>query len=181
MRSKPSIWLQAKTFRRVLTKKTVCEVYFASMKSVVFYPRSVAQTLQPTGSEVIVSIHDRSQEPAALQDGWKDILRLSFHDMDVVKKDYDLFNEDQAREVIAFIEKHVDAERIVVHCNMGVSRSAAVAMFISDQQERNLFQQGRAFFHPDLPAQYNRLVYSTLNRTLWGSAPSAFEALPENS
>ena len=151
------------------------------MKSVVFYSRVIAEKLQPTGSEVIVSIHDRSQEPATLQDGWKDILRLSFHDMDVAKENYDLFNQDQAKEVIAFIEKYADVERIVVHCNMGVSRSAAVAIFISEQQERNLFQQGRAFFCPDLPAQYNRLVYSTLNRTLWGSAPSAFEALRENS
>ena len=149
------------------------------MKSVVFYPRAVAEKLTPTGREVIVSIHDRTQGPTALQSGWKDVLRLSFHDTDVAKEDYDLFNEAQAREVIDFIERHTDVERIVVHCNMGVSRSAAVAMFIADQQERTLFQQGRSFFHPDRPAQYNRLVYSTLNRTLWGSAPSAFEVLPE--
>lgn len=150
------------------------------MKSVVFYPRAIAEKLQPTGSEVIVSIHDRVQGPAALQTGWKDVLFLSFHDTDVAKDGYDLFNEEQAGQVIDFIARHADVERIVVHCNMGVSRSAAVAMFIADQQDRNLFQQGRAFFHPDRPPQYNRLVYSTLNRVLWGSAPSAFEALPEN-
>ena len=151
------------------------------MKSVVFYPRAIAEKLQPTGDEVIVSIHDRVQGPAALREGWSSVLRLSFHDMDVAADGYDLFSKEQAQEVIDFIGKHVDVKRIVVHCNMGVSRSAAVAMFISDQQERNLFQQGRAFFHPDLPAQYNRLVYSTLNRTLWGNAPSAFEALPGNN
>ncbi len=150
------------------------------MKSVVFYPRAIAEKLQPTGTQVMVSIHDRVQGPAALQTGWKDVLYLSFHDTDVAKEDYDLFSEEQAKEVIAFIDRHSEVEQIVVHCNMGVSRSAAVAMFISDQQDRNLFQQGRAFFHPDRPAQYNRLVYSTLNRALWGSAPSAFEALPEN-
>lgn len=106
------------------------------MKSVVFYPRAVAEKLAPTGQEVIVSIHDRNQGPAALQSGWKDVLRLSFHDTDVAKENYDVFNEAQAREVIDFIARHADVERIVVHCNMGVSRSAAVAMFISDQQER---------------------------------------------
>lgn len=149
------------------------------MKSVVFYPRAIAEQLRPTNGQVIVSIHDRVQGPASLQEGWKDVLFLSFHDTDVAKEGYDLFNESQAKDVIDFIAKHKDVEQIVVHCTMGVSRSAAVAMFISDQQERSLFQQGRAFFHPDRPAQYNRLVYSTLNRALWGSAPSAFEALPE--
>ena len=148
------------------------------MKSVIFYPRAVAEQLQPSGQEVIVSIHDRSQAPAKLQEGWKDILRLSFHDTDVAKDDYDVFSQDQAREVMAFIEKHSRVECIAVHCNMGVSRSAAVAMFISEQQERVLFQQGRAFFHPDRPAQYNRLVYSTLNLVLWGNQPSAFETMP---
>lgn len=151
------------------------------MKSVVFYPRAIAEKLQPTGGEVIVSIYDCVQGPAVLKDGWRDLLRLVFHDTDVAQEGYDLFNETQAQEVIDFIGKHSDVERIVVHCNMGVSRSAAVAMFISDQQERHLFQQGRAFFHPDRPAQYNRLVYSTLNRALWGNAPSAFETLPKNS
>lgn len=149
------------------------------MKHVVFYPRAMAEKLQPTGNDVMVSIHDCSQKPASLQKGWNAVLRLSFHDTDVAKPGYDLFSPEQAHQVMAFIEQHVDSERIVVHCNMGVSRSAAVAMFIAEQQERNLFQQGRAFFHPDRPAQYNRLVYSTLNKTLWGSAPSAFEALPE--
>lgn len=151
------------------------------MKSVVFYPRAVAEGLHPNGQEVIVSIHDREQGPAQLQDGWKDILRLSFHDTDVPKDNYNVFGPEQAKAVMAFIEQHADVERVVVHCNMGVSRSAAVAMFISEQQDRALFQQGRAFFHPDRPAQYNRLVYSTLNRELWGSAPSAFESLPNPS
>lgn len=148
------------------------------MKTVNFYPRAIAQEILPKGDEIMISIHDRHQEPAKLQSGWKDVLRLSFHDMDIPKEGMDLFSTKDAKELIAFIDKHADVERVVVHCNMGVSRSAAVAMFISEQQDRALFQQGRSFFHPDKPAQYNRLVYSVLNATLWGNAPSAFETMP---
>lgn len=148
------------------------------MKSVVFYPRAMAEQLIPQAGDVIVSIHDRSQEPAALKSGWSDVLRLSFHDTDVASAEYDLFDDEQAGSVLNFIGKHAEAERIVVHCNMGVSRSAAVAMFISEQQDRVLFQQGRKFYQTERPTQYNRLVYSTLNRAAWGSGPSAFEGMP---
>ena len=64
----------------------------------------MAEKLQPTGNDVMVSIHDRSQEPASLQKGWNAVLRLSFHDTDVAKPGYDLFSPEQAHQVMAFIE-----------------------------------------------------------------------------
>lgn len=146
-------------------------------KIVVFYPRAEAEHFVPQYSDVIISIHDRHQPPAVLQAGWENVLLLSFHDVDVPEHDRDLFSADQAQQVIDFIHDNANAKRIIVHCNMGVSRSAGIALFISEQQERQLFQQGRALYYPEIPKQYNRLVYSVLNTALMGNAPSAFESL----
>lgn len=146
------------------------------MSSVAFYPRAVAQRLVPDDQGVIISIHDAGQTPADLHPNWNDVLRLSFHDIDVAKDGFDLFDASMAQAVMDFATKHADKPSITVHCNMGVSRSAAVALFLSEWQGRDLYQESRRC--REIPNSYNRTVHRVLMNTWLGHAPSAFEMQP---
>ena len=146
------------------------------MSSVAFYPRAVAQRLVPDAQGVIISIHDAGQTPAALHSDWSDVLRLSFHDIDVAEDGFDLFDASMAQTVMDFATKHADKPCITVHCNMGVSRSAAVALFLSEWQGRDLYQETRRC--REIPNSYNRTVHRVLMNTWLGNAPSAFEMQP---
>lgn len=73
---------------------------------------------------------------------------LSLHFADITRDEYfkyyeelkrkrcdALFNEEQARQIIEFvnkINKKDDDEYLVVHCDAGISRSGAVGTFIND-------------------------------------------------
>ena len=146
------------------------------MPSVAFYPRAVAHRLVPEDQGVIISIHDAGQLPADLHPDWKDVLRLSFHDIDVAEDGFELFDASMAQEVMDFATRHADKPCITVHCNMGVSRSAAIALFLSEWQNRDLYQQGRRCLA--IPDSYNRTVHRVLTNTWLGDAPSAFEMQP---
>lgn len=67
-----------------------------------------------------------------------DILRLSFADADSPGKDdvygnstteQDLMNDEDARKVVDFVEKNKE-NKIIVHCDGGISRSSAVVAAI---------------------------------------------------
>ena len=68
----------------------------------------------------------------------EDILPLSFCDADRPGKDVygndtdgsDLMSDDDARSVALFVRQHM-SERILVHCDAGISRSAGMAAAIS--------------------------------------------------
>jgi rhodanese-related sulfurtransferase len=103
-----------------------------------------------------------------IEAAWSKILRLEFHDADANGRSIDpridgisqnqlsLFTENQAVEILKFLKEHQDAHtQVIVHCEGGVSRSAAVSKFIA--QIYNLeFPEGYSL--------YNRHVYSTLLR-----------------
>jgi len=69
-------------------------------------------------------------------------LRLDFHDIDEpficvehpdpAQGSYHGMSMDQAKEVVAFAEKHKDASLVIVHCAAGVSRSGAVGSFLAE-------------------------------------------------
>lgn len=139
--------------------------------TVSFFPRAVIDTRRPPmGSNpqerVLISIHDRSIGPATLdENAWADVLRLQFDDRDV--GDGELFASHHAQAVDAFVQKHAHVPHMVVHCTMGVSRSAAVALAIAQWPPgRRLYQQTRPVYNVfrEVP-NYNRHVYRTLLST----------------
>jgi len=89
---------------------------------------------------------------------WACVLRLYFHDIDFVfQKNHVLFNEDHADQIIDWLKQHEeDITGVYVHCAAGISRSAAVAKFIS-----TLYG---LFFDARRGSMFNRHVYSTLLR-----------------
>lgn len=72
----------------------------------------------------------------------KDILYLRFHDVDSSGNVIGSFNEIQEKikpisdndiqQIFEFIEKNKDIEDWIVHCEAGISRSAGVAMALSE-------------------------------------------------
>jgi len=99
--------------------------------------------------------------PAKLHpESWKAVLRLEFNDADPshmapeAQKLYSFFTQDQAMAILRFLKQHEhDTFHVVVHCEAGVSRSAAVAKFIA--LIYNLY-------FPDRYDVYNKHVFSTI-------------------
>jgi len=131
-----------------------------------FVSRAVIEQVVPNEHVALISIRDPKRDAPTLHKLWKYVLRLAFHDVDGVRgawvfdgaeeNEYINFTEDDARKILEFIDMlPKDIEHIVVHCEGGVSRSAAVARFIAEKYE--------CYF----PHEYqldNRHVYSTLKR-----------------
>lgn len=102
-----------------------------------------AEAYEPDPSEVCISITSPTVR-AALRDGWQDVLRIQFSDIDGLRwgltekqtaeiaSTETLFSDDMARQVVAFVRKHWHAKRIIVHCEAGVSRSAGVALALHE-------------------------------------------------
>ena len=96
-------------------------------------------------------------KPAGLIDGWEHLLRLEFHDIDTAETVYTPFDSSMARRTIDFCDSICnEVEHIHVHCDAGISRSAAVARFIADRY-------GLPFNHEYM--LYNRMVFRILTDT----------------
>jgi len=108
---------------------TISEVYFVS--------REAAENLLFHADTAVISITDPGKRAAALAAWFRKVLRLSFYDA-VPGDDFipipvpGCFDHRMARQILDFIgELHgtPTALKLVVHCEQGISRSAAVALF----------------------------------------------------
>ncbi len=99
------------------------------------YSRQQACALSPVKGTVVISISSPYHEPAPLQEGWEDILRLEFveaaRECDTRKRNQVLFNESMAKQIDGFVRAHKDKD-FVIHCHSGQGRGMAVAMFLRD-------------------------------------------------
>lgn len=127
------------------------------MKRVQFVSKATAESLQGRSDTAVISIN--GLDPAHLRDGWHSVLRLEFDDVDVAEEPYILFNAEHARLIVEFVREcnSNGVETIIVHCNAGISRSAAVAKWIADQY-------GLPF--PAAYMIYNKHVYRVLREAV---------------
>lgn len=111
--------------------------------------RDEAENYEPTSDhEVCISISSVGAPPPRLSDRFEAVLSLSFDDVDMedrLSQRFQPFNRLTAQQVQAFIHQHATADRLIVHCEAGVSRSVSMAAAIADH------------FNYRAP---NRLVYS---------------------
>jgi len=97
------------------------------------YSRRALEAVQPHEvPHVIISITSGPEDVARLRrnDQCQGVLRLWFPDADTASEEFPeaiLFSPDHAREIWDFVLRHREVDRIVVHCDAGVSRSPAVA------------------------------------------------------
>lgn len=108
--------------------------------------RDDAEAARPDQHTAVISITDPGSEPARLQDGWLAILRVQFRDInmdqemspflraDIVKTRPPMRLDDAVR-IIGFVRGvlAVGARGFLVHCEAGISRSAAVAKWIGER------------------------------------------------
>ena len=132
------------------------------MHNVTFLSRAMASKHIPVSGSVLISIHDKSEPKFVPGSGWADVLYLSFHDMDTDTLGLDMFSTGQARQVLDFAEKHQSCAQIMVHCQMGQSRSGAVAMFLSEKYAVPCFKGTNPVSYLNYKI-YNKLVYRVLH------------------
>jgi predicted protein tyrosine phosphatase len=95
------------------------------------YPRHVIENgTLPESQHIVISITDLKSDEANIpvNAGTLGVLRLAFPDRD---RGPDLFSVEQAKQVWDFVKSHTEAEIIIVHCTMGMSRSPGIAAAIS--------------------------------------------------
>jgi predicted protein tyrosine phosphatase len=119
--------------------------------------REDAERYEPRGREICISISDPDAAPARVSSRFAAVLRLNFDDVTERGEDSDiLFAEEHAREIREFLDSWPSAERVMVHCNAGVSRSPGVALGLCDVRGWATAALERS--HPG----WNRLVRAVL-------------------
>jgi predicted protein tyrosine phosphatase len=93
-----------------------------------------AESYQPHGAEVCISITDPKAPAARLSPEFKAVLRLGFSDIAEPSPFawHVLFAPEHAQEILDFVDGWPEVERIVIHCVGGQSRSPAVGMGLCD-------------------------------------------------
>ena len=96
--------------------------------------REDAERYEPRGLEICISIADPDAPPAQLSPKFAAVLRLGFSDIVAVEIPADvLFATEHAAAVVEFVDRWRHAERLVVHCHVGASRSPGVALGLCDR------------------------------------------------
>jgi predicted protein tyrosine phosphatase len=129
----------------------------AKSPDLVVLSREDAESYEPGPNEICISISDPEAPPADISPRFAAVLRLHFDDVTEQRAGSDiLFAADQARAITDFVDLWPDADRLIVHCNMGVSRSPGVALGLCDARGWATAALERS--HPG----WNRLVRNTM-------------------
>lgn len=129
-----------------------------TLQRITYVSRAVAQGLRPEPQKALISIHDASHGPMKARGPWERRLTLEFPDDSTGQV---AFTAQQAADVLAFAaEAALNVDEIVVHCLYGQSRSAAIAMHLSEKYGVPLYQY-RTLVEERSKA-YNRSVYQKL-------------------
>lgn len=108
------------------------------IRSVDFISRLKAESLPARDDLAIISVTEPESDSARLAGHEDMILRLVFHDVDPggeTENCWTLFDQSHADQVIRFVRRlHADPERLdlLIHCRAGISRSAALALFVAE-------------------------------------------------
>lgn len=88
-------------------------------------------THTPDPEAIAIRIIDPQGAKHSSISGYRDEIRLEFWDVENTIGKYAQISEQQAEQLYDFMLRHKDAERLVVHCMAGISRSNTVAQFFA--------------------------------------------------
>ena len=144
------------------------------LKNICFWPQFKAEKHLFQSNEAVISITDHDIPDVRLTNATH-VLRLKFLDVETITCDMrkDLCYQDKhGLEIRSFIDHLPESvTRLVVHCAMGVSRSAAVALAIEAYTGAFLENRDSAF-------DANRLVLASLTKIF--ELTNAIELPPVN-
>jgi predicted protein tyrosine phosphatase len=134
------------------------------IRQISYTSRQHAESLTGNPGTAVISITDPGQADAKLSPQFQNVLRLSFYDAEPADEYLPapipgMFDQMMAREIGSFAErlqKAADDTAIIVHCEHGVSRSAAVALFIEALSEAPL--KAKEFTYDANPWVIDRLL-----------------------
>ena len=122
--------------------------------------REEVERYEPRRKEICISISDPLAKPARLSSRFRAVIRMYFSDVTETEDPMDvLFAADDAHAIREFIATAPEFDRIVLHCNMGMSRSPGVALGLCDLHGWATAELERK--HPG----WNRLVRSVMGET----------------
>lgn len=144
---------------------------------VIALSHDLAAIAKPKKDALLIRILDdgTSYDPIRHIDSYKSVLELYFDDIDPRQfknlpitdlPDIKFFDQNLAQQIIQFLLENPNAPQIIVHCNAGISRSVAVALFIAQyyfKDENNYNDLIHCSFHE--PGG-NRFVFQELERAL---------------
>jgi len=137
-----------------------------SAPELVVLSREEAERYEPGLNEICISISDPGAGPADVSPLFRAVLRLHFDDVTERGLPTDiLFAPDHARAIVDFLSTWPAAERVMVHCNMGVSRSPGVALGLCDLRGWATAALERS--HPG----WNRLVRMVMSQSIGTAKP----------
>lgn len=147
------------------------------IRSVDFISRVKAESLPARDDLAVISISEPEADPAILSCQEDMILRLAFHDVDPgaeTANSWTLFDPSHADRVMRFVRRiHADPQDVdlVIHCRAGISRSAALALFVAADT-------GCEFPRKPFAGLANQHILTTLENITGASLPRP-RALPK--
>ena len=130
-----------------------------------YYPFGLEDIAQRKDSYAVISIQDTHTEGFGFEftesRSCQGVLTLRFDDVVRPVDGAVCFSESDAGKILDFVQAHMSADTLLVHCYAGESRSRAVAAFAV----KMLGGDNSAYFRTGRP---NSLVYETLER-VWKS------------
>lgn len=97
----------------------------------VFSREEIEALIMSPFNTVLISITDPGTETPFFKTQFEDKLELKFHDIEEESKGFQLFSVEEALEILDFAIEHKNS-RFVIHCEAGISRSAAVAVCLEN-------------------------------------------------
>lgn len=98
------------------------------MRKVTFLSQAAIELVKEP--HYVISIGDKGFD-VNFQASHKDVLKLEFDDIEQHIAGYDLFDYVHGRKILDYIKIIPDGELLLIHCQAGISRSAAVAKYLN--------------------------------------------------
>lgn len=106
---------------------------------ILIMSREEAEAFVAGPADVCISIRSPGAPRAALSENYREVLPLWFDDIASMDRERAIaagataLSETDADTIAKFALRHRDAERLVVHCEAGISRSVAVALAVGSR------------------------------------------------
>lgn len=142
-------------------------------------PKAFIKRYKPEKPTLLIAINDyedsfklfKERTSYITYSQYADVCWLFFDDIDHLPcggKSPNMFTKTQAKELIRFLDKHFetkDFDRVLVHCYAGISRSQAVALFITKYYLKDLDLFDGLYHQEGKVTGGNHFVYDLLETT----------------